>query len=85
MSPAESRRDLRTIQLMLQHQSLRISIRLEGGPVMSKEGKKEREEEVRERYTGGRELSWRERERRSHLTLGKGTDQGPWAVAHGKY
>lgn len=53
MSLAESRRNLRTIQLMLQHQSLRISIRLEGGPVISKEGKKEREEEVRERYTGG--------------------------------
>ena len=38
---------------MLQNQNPRISIRLEGGPVMSKEGKKEREEKVRERYTRG--------------------------------
>lgn len=53
MNPAESRRNLRTIQLMLQNQNPRISIRLEGGPVMSKEGKKEREEKVRERYTRG--------------------------------
>ena len=84
MSPAESRRDLKTIQLVLQHQSLRISIRLEGGPVMRKEGKKERKEEVRQRYTRG-ESQAGGRERQSHLTLGRGTDQGSWAIAQGQY
>lgn len=77
MSPAESRRDLRTIQLVLQHQSLRISIRLEGGPVMSKEGKKEREEEVRERYTRGEsQAGGRERDRAT-LPWGGAQTNGP--------
>lgn len=77
MSPAESRRDLKTIQLVLQHQSLRISIRLEGGPVMSKEGKKERKRRL-DRDTQGRESSWRERERdRATLPWGGAQTKGP--------